>query len=252
MEFSPGVSTLNQIHFWLGKCWWLWVTRKKTDDIRGGGWDRGWVWGTDRPVLHFILLFFYTDHFQSLSKSLLNLLQYCSVSCFGFLGLETCGILASRPEMEPAPPTLEGEVLTTGPPRSPTLLDFKLVLLLDRTCKLLLVGDCKLQQSSQKSFRESFWFWKNKDPEKWASLFLIGKCNWHISFEVMNIYSWWTITMSCLNHNFFTIISNILYRHRALPFRWIKANSYIKPIWQQENLYLSALNETRITQFKCL
>ena len=51
------------------------------------------------------------------SGSLLNLFQYCSVSCLGFLGLKTRGILASRPEMEPAPPTLEGEVLTTGPPR---------------------------------------------------------------------------------------------------------------------------------------
>ena len=62
------------------------------------------------------ILFYYFLH-RPFSKSLLNLLQYCSVSCFGFLGLETRGILASRPEMEPAPPTLEGEVLTTGPPR---------------------------------------------------------------------------------------------------------------------------------------
>ena len=31
-------------------------------------------------------------------------------------GPEACGILASRPGIEPTPPALEGEVLTTGPP----------------------------------------------------------------------------------------------------------------------------------------
>ena len=31
-------------------------------------------------------------------------------------GHETCGILATRPGIEPAPPALEGEVLTTGLP----------------------------------------------------------------------------------------------------------------------------------------
>ena len=31
-------------------------------------------------------------------------------------GCEACGILAPRPGIEPAPPALEGEVPTTGPP----------------------------------------------------------------------------------------------------------------------------------------
>ena len=35
---------------------------------------------------------------------------------FGFFGREACGILAPQPGIEPAPPALEGEVLTTGPP----------------------------------------------------------------------------------------------------------------------------------------
>ena len=34
---------------------------------------------------------------------------------FWFFGHEACGILAPRPGIEPAPPALEGEVLTTGP-----------------------------------------------------------------------------------------------------------------------------------------
>ena len=35
---------------------------------------------------------------------------------FCSFGSEVCGILAPRPGIEPAPPTLEDEVLTTGPP----------------------------------------------------------------------------------------------------------------------------------------
>ena len=35
---------------------------------------------------------------------------------FWFFGREACGILAPRPGIEPAPPALEGEVSTTGPP----------------------------------------------------------------------------------------------------------------------------------------
>ena len=33
-----------------------------------------------------------------------------------FFGPEACGILAPQPGIEPTPPTLEGEVSTTGPP----------------------------------------------------------------------------------------------------------------------------------------
>ena len=39
---------------------------------------------------------------------------------FWFFCLKTCEILAPRPGIEPAPPALEGEVLTTGlPGKSP-------------------------------------------------------------------------------------------------------------------------------------
>ena len=33
-----------------------------------------------------------------------------------FFGHEACGILAPQPGIEPTPPALEGEVLTTGSP----------------------------------------------------------------------------------------------------------------------------------------
>ena len=33
---------------------------------------------------------------------------------FRFFGHKACGILAPWPEVKPAPPALEGEVLTTG------------------------------------------------------------------------------------------------------------------------------------------
>ena len=35
---------------------------------------------------------------------------------FWFFGREACGILVPRPGIEPTPPALEGEVLTTGKP----------------------------------------------------------------------------------------------------------------------------------------
>ena len=74
--------------------------------------------------LHFLLFLkkrFVFDRGPFL-KSLLNLLQHCfcyniaSVVCFVLGGPKVCGILAPQPGIEPAPPALEGEVLTTGPP----------------------------------------------------------------------------------------------------------------------------------------
>ena len=42
---------------------------------------------------------------------------------FWFFGHETCGILAPQPRVEPTPPALEGEVLTTGlPGKSPQII----------------------------------------------------------------------------------------------------------------------------------
>ena len=35
---------------------------------------------------------------------------------FWVFGREACGILAPPPGIDPAPPALEGKVLTTGPP----------------------------------------------------------------------------------------------------------------------------------------
>ena len=44
---------------------------------------------------------------------------------FWFFGHEACGILAPWPGIEPAPPALEGEVLTTGPPGKSLYSAFK-------------------------------------------------------------------------------------------------------------------------------
>ena len=55
-------------------------------------------------------------HCLFLKKFLLNLLQYCFCFMFWFSGHEACGILAPSPGMEPATPSLEGEILTTGLP----------------------------------------------------------------------------------------------------------------------------------------
>ena len=50
---------------------------------------------------------------KKILKSLLNLLQYCFCCMLCFFGLKACGILAPLPGIEPVPPALEGEVLTT-------------------------------------------------------------------------------------------------------------------------------------------
>ena len=49
-------------------------------------------------------------------KSLFNLLPYCVPLMLWFFGPAACRILAPWPGLEPAPPALEDEVLTTGPP----------------------------------------------------------------------------------------------------------------------------------------
>ena len=46
-----------------------------------------------------------------------------SVSCFVFLATEAYAILAPQPGTEPTPSALEGEVLTTGPPGSPVVME---------------------------------------------------------------------------------------------------------------------------------
>ena len=68
-----------------------------------------------------VLFFFYFRFFFDVDHFLKVFIEFgyniASVFlCFGFCGHEACGILASRPGMEPSPPALEGEVLTTGPP----------------------------------------------------------------------------------------------------------------------------------------
>ena len=45
-----------------------------------------------------------------------------SVLCFG---VKASGILVPHPGIEPTPPALEGKILTTGPPGSPTRISLK-------------------------------------------------------------------------------------------------------------------------------
>ena len=49
-------------------------------------------------------------------KVFIEFVQSCFCFKISLLGHGACGILARQPGIEPATPTLEGEVLTTGPP----------------------------------------------------------------------------------------------------------------------------------------
>ena len=62
-------------------------------------------------------------------KSSLNLLQYYFCFMFWFFGHEAYGILTPQPGMEPTPPALEGEALTTGPPGRSLFLFYCLLLI---------------------------------------------------------------------------------------------------------------------------
>ena len=75
--------------------------------------------------LPFILLlkkyFLDVEHFKSLYWTFCNI---ASALCFDFFGHEACGVIAPWPRIESTPPTLEGEILTTGPPAKSLFLLF--------------------------------------------------------------------------------------------------------------------------------
>ena len=72
------------------------------------------VWHFGRSLSFFKKFFWCRPFF--FFKSLLNLLQYFFCFMLRFFGPKACGILAPWPGIEPVPPSLEGGVLTTGPP----------------------------------------------------------------------------------------------------------------------------------------
>ena len=83
-------------------------------------------------ILNIFFFFFLRFFFDvgSFLKSLLYMLHYCFCFMFWFFDHKACGILAPQPWIEPAPPTLDSEVLTTGPPREVPHKAFDLACLL--------------------------------------------------------------------------------------------------------------------------
>ena len=53
---------------------------------------------------------------QTMYKVFIDLLQGYFCFTFWFFNYEVCGVLAPLPGIKPAPPALEGEVLSTGLP----------------------------------------------------------------------------------------------------------------------------------------
>ena len=64
----------------------------------------------------FFLIRFFFLMWTIFFKSLLDLLQCCFCFMFWCFGCEVRGILAPQPGIQPAPPALEGKVVTTGLP----------------------------------------------------------------------------------------------------------------------------------------
>ena len=69
-------------------------------------------------IFSIYFYFFDVDHCQRLYGICYNI---APVSRFGLFGREACGILALRPGIQPTPPALEGEVLTSDGQGSPRL-----------------------------------------------------------------------------------------------------------------------------------
>ena len=64
-------------------------------------------------LLGFFKIFFWCGPFFKVFIAFVTILFLFYV---WFFGCEACGILAPQPGLKPAPPALEDEVLTTGPP----------------------------------------------------------------------------------------------------------------------------------------
>ena len=110
----------------------VWLCEKNPEDLRPAH-AQFWkdplvccIYQNSRNAFHFFLWFFFLC---SIFEVLLNLLQYCFCFvlvwfglvwfwfvCLLVFGYDTCGFLAPRPGTEPTPPTLQGKVLTSGPP----------------------------------------------------------------------------------------------------------------------------------------
>ena len=92
-------------------------------------------------AISLILFLFLSLMWTTFLKSLLNSLQYYFCFCFCFFGCKVCGILASEPGINPAPPALEGEVLTTGTPREvPHFISLLLIYLyIERNSQMISV-----------------------------------------------------------------------------------------------------------------
>ena len=81
------------------------------------------IWGSLRlkepfSILHTICCMI----LKIIFKVFLNLLQYCFCFPLWFFGCEACGIWDPQPGTEPAPPALEGKILTTGQGKWKSLL----------------------------------------------------------------------------------------------------------------------------------
>ena len=76
--------------------------------VLGGFWFEAVMNSAAKNIFFFLIFFLMWTIFK-----VLHLLQYCFCSLFGFF--EACRISAHQLKIKPAPPALEGEVLTTGP-----------------------------------------------------------------------------------------------------------------------------------------
>ena len=83
------------------------------------------VQATGSETFFFVFKFFLFQY-RPFLKSLLSSLQYCFCFMFWCFGCKICRFLAPQ-RIEPTPHTLEGKVLTTGPPGKSTFFHLTLI-----------------------------------------------------------------------------------------------------------------------------
>ena len=75
------------------------------------------IWAICKDFIEFVTILLQYIYIYTHTHTHIYIYIYIYILCFGFFGHEACGIFAHWPEIEPIPPALEGEVLTTGSPR---------------------------------------------------------------------------------------------------------------------------------------
>ena len=170
--------------------------------------------------------YFDVDHFSSLYWICYNAASSFSFfNALGFLDLEACGLLVPHPGIEPALPTLEAEVLTTGSPGKSHERDYFEALFKMHFGRNGMLQDGELKSRTMSLIDSKRWFFPDMTSRR-AHSFSPGTCQagriWE--WEVFAPCEWeehslrWPISSLVLGHFLSWLIRKYL-RPQQLPWK---------------------------------